>query len=80
MPIVLSIIERACEKSQNYCFFLNKPTYADWLMGNIPFAIGSYANYTQNNLMLLKNGEIIDTVEPEAGPLSLAEILAQVQT
>jgi len=80
MHVILRIIERACQRSANYCFFLNKQTFAERLLGDVPFAIGSHASYIQNNMMLLHNGEIIDTVDPEAGPVSLADILVRVQT
>jgi hypothetical protein len=80
MHIVLSDIKKACEKFPNYCFFLNKQTFADRLLGNVPFGIGSHAIYIQNNLMLTRNGLIIFTMEPETGQLSLAEILDHIQT
>ena len=80
MHVVLSDIKQACEKSTNYCFFFNRQTFADRLLGNVPFGIGSHATYIQNNFMLTRNGLIIDTMEPEAGPLSLAEILNYIQS
>ena len=71
----LKILYDVCETSPSHCFFLTKPTFADRLAKRTPFSIGHFADYSQHNLILLRDGQIIDALAPNAGAIPLAAIL-----